>query len=164
VSDILVLVELVEGAPDRLSVEALGVAAGLRDRLGGGVLSAAVVAPLAVAAAAAGAFGGFGVETVHAIDHERLDAYAPRAWAVGLGAVIDGGSFAAVIGPGSERGAEALAHLAALRGSAMAANVIDVTPGERWTVTRHRWAGSLLEDAYLDGAPHLLTIAAHAVA
>ncbi len=37
------------------------------------------------------------------------------------------------------------------------------TPGDRWKVTRQRWAGSLLEDAWLDGEPRLLTVAAHAV-
>ena len=30
-------------------------------------------------------------------------------------------------------------------------------------MTRQRWAGSLLEEAWLDGAPQLLTVAAHAV-
>ncbi len=45
----------------------------------------------------------------------------------------------------------------------MAANVIAAEPGERWRVTRQRWAGSLLEDAWLDGSPALLTVAAHAV-
>ncbi len=164
-SDILVLVELGgDGTTvDRLSVEALGVAAGLRDRLGGGTVHAAVVASPDVATAAAASLGAYGVGAVHVIAHERLDAYAPQAWARGLAAIVAGGSFEAVIGPGSERGTEVLAYLGALTGLPMAANVVEVTPAERWTVTRQRWAGSLLEDAWLDGAPHLLTIAAHAV-
>ena len=46
----------------------------------------------------------------------------------------------------------------------MAANVSSaVEPGERLRVTRQRWAGSLLEDASLDGQPRLLTVAPHAV-
>jgi electron transfer flavoprotein alpha subunit len=46
----------------------------------------------------------------------------------------------------------------------MAANVVNVEPGERWKVTRQRWAGSLLEEAWLDGSPRLLTVAPHGVA
>lgn len=162
-SDVLVLVEAVDVTPDRLSVESLGFAATLRDRLGGGEVHAAVVASPDAAAVAA-TLGGYGVASVTAIDHEALDAYAPRAWAAGLAAALAGGTYVAVIGPGSERGTEVLAYLGALSGSAMAANVVDIAPGERWMVTRQRWAGSLLEEAWLDGEPRLLTIAAHAVA
>jgi electron transfer flavoprotein alpha subunit len=45
----------------------------------------------------------------------------------------------------------------------MAANVVDVKPGERFGIVRQRWAGSLLEDAWLDGDVRLLTTAPHAV-
>ena len=102
--------------------------------------------------------------TAQVLAHDRLDAYAPAAWAAGLGQVVADGSFDAVVAPGSERGTEVLAHLAARTGLPMAANVIAVEPGERWKVTRHRWAGSLLEEAWLDGSPHLLTVAPHGVA
>ncbi len=162
-SDVLVLVELVDGAADRLSLEALAFAGTLCDRLGGGAIHAALIASADDAAAAAGALGGFGVSTLHAIAHERLDAYAPQAWATGLAAVAAAAPFAAVIGPGSERGTEVLAYLGAMTSAPMAANVLDVRPGERWSITRQRWAGSLLEEAWLDGLPHLLTVAAHAV-
>ena len=51
----------------------------------------------------------------------------------------------------------------------MAANVIDVAEtatasGGRWRIVRQRWAGSLLEEAWLDGRRRLLTVAPHAVA
>lgn len=161
---VLVLVELVGGAPDRLSAEALGVAAGLCDDLGGGEVQAAVVCSGAEAAGVAGALGSLGVSTVHAIAHERLDAYAPRAWATGLMAIAAATPVAAVIGPGSERGTEVLAYLGAMTDQPMATNVIEIAPDERWSVTRQRWAGSLLETAWLDGTPRLMTIAPHAVA
>jgi electron transfer flavoprotein alpha subunit len=45
----------------------------------------------------------------------------------------------------------------------MAANVVAIDAGDRWRVTRQRWAGSLLEEAWLDGEPRLLTVAGHAV-
>lgn len=157
-SGVLVLVEIVDGAPDRLSLEAVRFASGL-----GGSLEAAVIGAPGVAGAAAG-LGAYGVATVHVVEYERLAAYSAAAAASGLAAIIDGGSFDAVVAPGSERGTEILAHVAARRGAPMAANVVAVETGERWQVTRQRWAGSLLEDAYLDGSPRLLSVAAHVVA
>jgi electron transfer flavoprotein alpha subunit len=158
VSAVLVLVEVIDGVPDRLSLEALRFAAGL-----GGSLEAAVIGAPGVAAAAAG-LGAYGVATVHVVEDEQLSAYAAAASASGLAAIIAGGSFDAVVAPGSERSTEILAHVAARTGAAMAANVVAVEVGERWQVTRQRWAGSLLEDAYLDGTPRLLSVAAHVVA
>jgi electron transfer flavoprotein alpha subunit len=46
----------------------------------------------------------------------------------------------------------------------MAANCVELRPGERFGVVRQRWAGSLLEEAWLDGEPRLVTVAPHAVA
>ena len=46
----------------------------------------------------------------------------------------------------------------------MAANCTEVRPGDRWKVTRQRWAGSLLEETRLDGPTRLLTVAVHAAA
>jgi electron transfer flavoprotein alpha subunit len=107
--------------------------------------------------------GAYGVSTVHLVTGDRLEAYAPAAWAAAVLGVIEAGSFVAVISPGSERATEVLAHVAARSDLAMAANVTAVEPGERWKVTRQRWAGSLLEDAWLDGEPRLMTVAPHAV-
>jgi len=164
VSAVVGLVEQVGGVPDRLSLEMLAFAA----RLGGelGVPVHAVVVgeggDEASAAAALAALAGHGVATAHLVEHPRLDAYAPVAWAASLGEVVTGLGARVVLAPGSERGTEVLAHLAARTGTAMAANVTDVTPGERWQVTRQRWAGSLLEEAWLDGEPRLMTVAPHA--
>jgi electron transfer flavoprotein alpha subunit len=161
VSGILALVEHEDGRPDRLTLEALTIAGRLGTALGTTV-EAALLGPGADGAAPG--LGAYGVATAHVIAHDRLDAYAPAAWAAGLEQVVADGSFDAVVAPGSERGIEVLAHLAARAGLPMAANVIDVEPGERWKVTRQRWAGSLLEEAWLDGTPHVLTVAPHAVA
>jgi electron transfer flavoprotein alpha subunit len=92
--------------------------------------------------------------------HERLDEYAPEAWAqavVELGPEI-------VVAAGTDRGNEVLAHVAARVGAALAANVIDASvEGDALRLTRQRWGGSLLEEARLSGAPKLLTVAPHAV-
>ncbi len=68
-----------------------------------------------------------------------------------------------VAAPGSDRGNEVLAYAAAMAGSGMAANCVEVSAGEPFLVTRQRWGGSLLEDARLDGSPRFLTVAEHAL-
>src|SRR3984885_15633904 len=69
-----------------------------------------------------------------------------------------------VVGPGTERGNEVLAHVAAILDLPFAANCTKATPGDPLTLTRVRWGGSLLEEARLHGSPALLTVAPHAVA
>jgi electron transfer flavoprotein alpha subunit len=162
VSAILVLVEIAEGGPDRLSLEALALAARLKTTLGGEVHAALIGEEASTATAAAG-LGAYGAATAHVFGGDRLAAYAPAAWASSIGAVLADTPFLAVIAPGSERGTEVLAHLAARRDTPMAANVVAVEPGDRWKVTRQRWGSSLLEAAWLDGEPRLLTVAPHAV-
>ena len=165
-SAILVYVETVDGGVDRLSAEALGFAAALASS-NGGTLEAVVVAGReysAGAGSAAAGLGGYGVNKVHLVTGERLDAYAPAAWAAGVEAVIGSGAYDAVVAPGSDRATEVMATVAARTGQPMAANVISAETGDPWRVTRQRWAGSLLEDAVLSGAPRFLTVAPHAVA
>jgi electron transfer flavoprotein alpha subunit len=90
--------------------------------------------------------------------------YAPAAWAQTLVELARQRSAAAVIGPGSDRGNEVLAHVAAKLDQPMAANCVSVTPGDPASVLRVRWGGSLLEEARLHGSPLLLTSAPHALA
>jgi electron transfer flavoprotein alpha subunit len=90
--------------------------------------------------------------------------YAPLAWARALVGAIDERSPSAVLAPGSDRGNEVLAHVAAILELPMAANCVSVGPGYPAAVTRIRWGGSLLEDALVHGRPLLLTAAPHAVA
>jgi electron transfer flavoprotein alpha subunit len=92
--------------------------------------------------------------------HERLDGYAPEAWAQ---AVVELEP-ELVVAAGTDRGHEVLAHVAALVAAPLAANVVDARPeGDVLRLTRQRWGGSLLEEARLGGTPKLLTVAAHAV-
>ena len=90
--------------------------------------------------------------------------YAPAAWAQTLVELAQSRGATAIIAPGSERGNEILAHVAAKLDQPMAANCVSVTAGDPATVTRVRWGGSLLEEAQLIGSPLLFTSAAHAVA
>lgn len=90
--------------------------------------------------------------------------YAPRGWAQALLERIRAGAPEMVLGPGTDRGNELLAHVAAMLDQPLAVNCISLTAGEEWTVTRVRWGGSLLEEARLRGSPLLMTVASHAVA
>jgi electron transfer flavoprotein alpha subunit len=90
--------------------------------------------------------------------------YAPAAWASALVEAIAERSPSAVIAPGSDRGNEVLAHVAARLDQPLASNCVSVAPGDVPTVVRVRWGGSLLEEARVHGSPLLLTVAPHAVA
>lgn len=84
--------------------------------------------------------------------------YAPSAWARAL---IDAAGDADIVGLGSERGNEVLAHVAAQLDLPFAANVTAVRGDE---VTRQRWGGTLLEEARIHAPRKLLTAAPFAFA
>lgn len=90
--------------------------------------------------------------------------YAPGAFARSLHEVIGQRAPSALLAPGTDRGNEVLAHLAAILDLPMAANCVSIALGDPATVTRIRWGGSLLEEASVHGSPLLATVAPHAVA
>ena len=161
-SGVLVFVEHAGGVVDRLSHEALALAAGITAATGG-ELEAVMVGP--GGADVAQGLATRGVRAAHVVDDDRLAAYAPAAWAATIVELIEARSPVAVIAGGSDRGQEVLAHVAARTGRPMAANVTEVTgaAASAWRLTRQRWAGSLLEDAELDADVHLMTVAPHVV-
>ncbi|MEZ0241528.1 MAG: electron transfer flavoprotein subunit alpha/FixB family protein [Chloroflexota bacterium] len=158
---ILAFVEHAGGEPDRLSLEALALAHGLARKLGV-PLDAIVLGSDGDAVAAR--LGPYGVGLAHVAVDSRLDDFAPAAWGAAIRAAVAARSPSAVVAAGSERGNEAMAHVAARLGLPMAANVVEVTTGETWRLVRQRWAGSLLEDAALDAPLRIETVAPHAVA
>jgi electron transfer flavoprotein alpha subunit len=84
--------------------------------------------------------------------------YAPSAWA---SALIDAAGDDDIVGPGSDRGNEILAHVAAQLDLPLAANVTEVRGDE---VTRQRWGGTLLEEGRIHADRKLLTAAPFAFA
>ena len=106
---------------------------------------------------------GLGAD-VQAVAFDPSQAYAPAAWAQTLVELASARAATAVVAPGTDRGNEILAHVAAKLDQPMAANCLSVTPGDPASVVRMRWGGSLLEEAEVHGSPLLLTVAAHAVA
>lgn len=159
---ILTLVEHEGDRPSDLSLQALALGRRLAGDLGVEQHACMVGED---ARAAAGALGS-GVAAVHVAVHEGLDAYAPMAWGRCLAQAVRELVPAAVVAAASDRGAEVMAHAAALLEAPLAANCTGVEPsadGGAWTLTRQRWGGSLLERARISGPVRLLTVAPHAV-
>ncbi|TMD94455.1 MAG: electron transfer flavoprotein subunit alpha/FixB family protein [Chloroflexi bacterium] len=94
-----------------------------------------------------------------AIAMDAFEPFAPDALASAIVALDP----TAVIGPGTERGNEVMARVAARTGLPFAANCTAAEPGSPVTVTRLRWGGSLLEEARLHSARPLITVAPHTV-
>jgi electron transfer flavoprotein alpha subunit len=107
-----------------------------------------------------------GLTGAYAVESDRLAGYAPVAWARALAGLAASAPATAVVAAGTDHGNEIMAHLAAMTGLPMAANCVSAAraPDGRYQLVRHRWAGSLLEDATLDASPALLTVAVDAVA
>jgi electron transfer flavoprotein alpha subunit len=143
----------VDGGDEELSAQALTFARGL-----GGELHAVVIG----APAAPEDLGSLGVSVAYLAS--GLDAYAPAAWAQAVVELIGRVAPDVVVAPGTERGNEVLAHVAAKTDLPMAAGCMSVAGGDPATVVRVRWGGSLLEEARVHGSPLLLTVAPHAVA
>jgi electron transfer flavoprotein alpha subunit len=105
-----------------------------------------------------------GDKEITAVAIDGGDAYAPAVWAQTVVELAQQRGASAIVGPGSDRGNEVLAHVAAKLDQPMAANCTSITPGDPLMVIRTRWGGTLLEEAAIHGSPLLLTSAAHAVA
>jgi len=156
---ILCLVEHTQGEPNPFSLEALTLGQQLAGQVGA-PLAAVVVG--AAGRPAAEALREYGATAVYLVADERLDAYAPEAWAESVAGLIDSVGPQAVVAAGSDRGHEVMAHVAAITNLALATNCVAVAPGETFLITRQRWGGSLLEEARLKGAVKLLTVAPNA--
>jgi electron transfer flavoprotein alpha subunit len=149
---VLVLVEQAGGIATDPSLQALTLAR----HLGGPLHAVLIGKPVDL--------GRHGVEVAHVAEHDCLDSYAPDAWAAILGRLADQLQAAGIVAPGTERGNEVMARVAARMKLPLAANCISVTPGAPLRVTRQRWGGSLLEEASLHAVQALLTVAPHTVA
>ena len=108
--------------------------------------------------------GTLGDGEVHAVGIDDPAGYSPDGWATALADAASQRGATIVVGPGTERGNEVLAHVAAILDLPFAANCTQAAPGAPLTLTRVRWGGSLLEEARMHGSPALLTVAPHAVA
>jgi electron transfer flavoprotein alpha subunit len=157
---VLAFIEHVAGAPTVLSLEVLTMAGRLAREMGQ-PLEAVAIGPKG--ADAAGILSSYGVSVLHVADDPRLAEYAPAAWAHTVAEIADRVDADIVIGTASDRGSEVMAHVGARMTLPLAANCTEIAPGDPFTVTRQRWGGSLLEEAYVKGRIKLLTLAPHAL-
>ena len=158
---ILTLIEHDRGTLNELSLEALTFGRRLAEQLNQPQEAVLIGAE---ARGLAERLGAYGARTVHLAMHDRLTDYAPEAWAQCVVSLLDTLNPSALLAAGSDRGAELMAHVAARAGLPLAANCVEVTPGDAYAVTRLRWGGSLLkEEALLHGRIKLLTVAPHAL-
>jgi electron transfer flavoprotein alpha subunit len=167
---VLCLVETDDGGAADASLRALTFAASLaagpgpgEEPRGGGPVAAVLFGP--ADQVPGGTLASYGATSAHVIGPGHLDGYAPRAWARALAGLAAETGAAAVVAAATDRGNEVMAYLGALTGLPMAANCVQAVPGAdgSWQLTRHRWAGLLLEEASLDGSPALMTVATEAV-
>jgi electron transfer flavoprotein alpha subunit len=160
---VLCLVEHRGGEAADASLRALAFA---RQLAGSSAETVAAAAFGDIDAGLAKTLADYGVADAYAVQSPQLVAYAPQAWARALAGLSDELPATAVVAAGTDRGNEVLAHLAAITGLPMAASCASAARAAAggWQLVRHRWAGSLLEDAALQAPVALLTVAVDAVA
>ena len=106
----------------------------------------------------------FGVEVTHEITHEELEDYSPTAWGRSIAQLIESLDPIAVVGTGTDRGNEVMAHVGAISSLPMVANCRSVDASEEaWSIIRTRWGGSLLEETRLDAPIKLITVTEHSI-
>jgi len=160
---VLCLVEEADGLVADVSLRALTFARQLAGSSGQAVAAAVFGDPQIVPVEL---LSGYGVSDAHAIRSPQTPGgYAPQAWARALAGLSSELPASAVVAAGTDRGQEVLAHLGAITGLPTAANCVSAAADEpgRWRLVRHRWAGSLLEDAELEAPVAMLTVAPDAV-
>jgi electron transfer flavoprotein alpha subunit len=161
---ILVFVEAGADGASEVSLETVTFARSLAERTAGPVHALVVGA---LPEKLADELGAYGVAEVHHATGDAFSAYAGAAWAAAAQAVVaatDGSAdVQAVLAPGTPRGMEVLAHLAARLDVAMAANVVGIGATDPLVVTRQVQGGAVLEEMRLPERPAVLTIAGHAV-
>lgn len=157
---ILALVEHDEGTPEEASLESLAMARELATAEGD---SLEAVAFGDEADALGDELGEYGVEAVHSVAHDRLERYAPDAWAESVVQLASEREAETITAPGTDRGREVLARVGASLDAPMATNclAVDVADDGAYELRRNRWGGSLIEHARLEGEHRLLTAAEH---
>ncbi len=164
---ILVFVETEASGAAEVSRETVTFARTLAERTGEPVHAVVVGA---LPDGAVDQLGTYGVTDVHHATGEAASAYGGAAWSAAVQALAADGALdvTAVLAPGTERGMEVAAHLAARLDVPMAANVVGIGEGigesDPLRVVRQVLGGAALEEMVLPERPAVLTVAGHAVA
>ena len=156
---ILVFLDNDRGALSPSGAEALTPALQLAETLGARLETVTV-----------GESGRAGLERLglagHVVSHPILTDYAPEAYGEALAQLAGHTGASVLLTLGDDRGAEVMAHAAAILDEPLVANVTELTDvsggtAGAWEMVRVRWGGSLLERAQLKSSRKLLTIAPH---
>jgi len=156
---VLVLVDHNRGVVDDLSLQAVTYGRSLAAS-SGELLEAVVVG--ADGREVAASLGEYGVAKAHLVVDDRLTGWAPQAAARAITDLVDGTTV--VLAIGSPHGNEVMAHVGALLDLPVAADCVDIRPGDPTEVTRARWGGSLIEDARVHAPVALTTVVPHTFA
>jgi electron transfer flavoprotein alpha subunit len=158
---ILVLVETDAAGATEMSLETVTFARLLAKRTDGPVHA------LVVGARPDGLvdqLGGYGVTEVRHATGDAFTAYGGAAWAAAVQAAVAATDAEAVVAPGTPRGLEVMAHLAARLDVPMAANVVGLgDDATQLRVVRQVVGGAVLEEMLLPERPAVLAVAGHAV-
>jgi len=155
---VLVVIEHDRGTASPFAWEALTVGRELAESIG---VPLEALVPGEPADGLADEAVAFGATVVHVADHDLLGDYGPEAWGETVAQAVSALGADVVLAAGTERGNEIMAQAAARADQAMVANVVNIEPGDVWTLTRVRWGGSLLEETTLDATVKMMTLAPH---
>ncbi len=154
---ILVYIDHENGVVDPLSLQAVTFARSLGDDQ----IEAVVVGSQGADCAAA--LAEYGIASIHVAEHSALTDYAPVAAARAVIQLIDAGKPKLVLGAGSARGNEVMAHVAAITDQPLATDCFTIKIGLPTEVTRARWGGNLIEHAKVHADVALATTMQHVV-
>ncbi|MGB7448467.1 MAG: electron transfer flavoprotein subunit alpha/FixB family protein [Ornithinimicrobium sp.] len=154
---VLVWVEVLDGEVSEVSCETLTFARTVSDDV-----HAVLIGP---AQEVLETVGRYGVSTVHEVQASgAFAAYAPGAWSAAVLAAARACDTSVVLAPGSPRGNELMAHVAARADVLMAANAVSVESHEPLQVSRQVFGGTALEVMGLSEDLAVLSVAGHACA
>jgi len=155
---VLVWVEVVDGEVSEVSYETLTFARDLSDDVHAVVVGSVeeLTEPL----------GRYGVSKIHQVSDSgaAFAAYAPGAWSAAVLAAASACDTSVVVAPGSPRGNELMAHVAARADVLMAANAVTVDSRDPLQVSRQVFGGTALEVMELSERMAVLSVAGHACA
>ena len=155
-SAVLVFVEHDRGVIEESSLQAIGFAREVTSSSVAAVVIGAAGTEVAARVAVAG------VDAVCSIDASALADYAPEAWGDACAQYAKSVDAIAIVGCGTDRGNEVLAHIAAVLDTPFISNITQYEASVPVKLTRLRWGGSLLEHATLDVGLAVLSCAPHA--
>jgi electron transfer flavoprotein alpha subunit len=155
--NVLVVGETREGLISGASREAVSVAAGLAESLGGSAEALVLGGPGASAEAAG--LGRFGAATVIVAEHEALADYHPEAYAGVVVEHVKAGDYASVLFPATTLGKDLAPRVAATLDVPLATDVTAVeVEGDRVVFERPVYAGKAFVKLEIDTTPALASL------